>query len=363
VAWLFCSSPPIRLPERELWKIFYASVQKRAMRKTPYFKEKLETIEVRKKSLSQLLQEMARTGFQGRKLGEAALLWEEMLGEEDLTIFFGYAGSMSTTGMWKIVCWLIEKRFIDVLVSTGANISEDILEAMGGTYWRGTDFVDDADLLKHMIDRFYDVYADELEYRKMEGLIAEFMGTLEEDRPYSSREFLWEFGKWLHRKGIKCIVSTAYKHKVPIFCPAIVDSGYGIALLEAKKRICLDQGRDFREMLEIGKRQENRGVIYIGGGVPKDFVQLLAVAVDLWRGGEKPYPHKYALQITTDQPVWGGLSGCTLKEAISWGKVSPHGKNITCYCDATIALPLLSHYLNERVKERRKYPDFSWLLK
>ncbi len=333
------------------------------MRKTPYFKEKLETIEVRKKSLSQLLQEMAKTGFQGRKLGEAAALWEEMLGKKNMAIFFGYTGSMSTTGMWKIVCWLIEKRFIDVLVSTGANISEDILEAMGGTYWRGTDFVDDADLLKHKVDRFYDVYADELEYRKMEGLISEFMETLEEGHPYSSREFLWEFGKWLHRRGINCIVSTAYRKKVPIFCPAIIDSGYGIAYLEAKKKVCLDQGRDFAELLEIGKRLERRGVIYIGGGVPKDFVQLLAVAIDLLRGGEDPCPHDYAIQITTDQPVWGGLSGCTLKEAISWGKVSPHGKNVTCYCDATIALPLLSHYLNERVRSRRSYPDFSWLLK
>ncbi len=336
---------------------------KKVMRKTPYFKEKLETIEVKRKSLSQLLQEMAKTGFQGRKLGEAALLWEEMLKEKDLAIFFGYTGSMSTTGMWKIVCWLIEKRFIDVLVSTGANISEDLLEAMGGTYWRGTDLVDDADLLKHKIDRFYDVYADELEYRKMEGLIAEFIETLDENHPYSSREFLWEFGKWLNGKGINCIVSTAYRKKVPIFCPAIVDSGYGIAYLQAKKKICLDQGKDFVELLEIGEKLGRRGVIYIGGGVPKDFVQLLAVAIDLVKGGEKPYPHEYAIQITTDQPVWGGLSGCTLREAISWGKISANGKYVTCYCDATIALPLLSHYLNERVKSRKNYPDFSWLLK
>ncbi|MEM2878653.1 MAG: deoxyhypusine synthase [Candidatus Hadarchaeales archaeon] len=333
------------------------------MRKTPYFKEKMKTIEVKDKSISQLLSEMADTGFQGRKLGEAAKVWEEMIGEKDLTIIMGYAGSMSTTGMWKIVCWLIENRYVDILVSTGANISEDLLEAMGGTYWKGSPFVDDADLLKHKIDRFYDVYADELEYRQMERLIKEFMMTLE-DRPYSSREFLYLFGNWLWKKGIKCIVSTAARKKVPIFCPAIVDSGYGIAAVEAQKEgkiVRIDQMEDFREFVKIGERAKRTGVVYIGGGVPKDFTQLLAVAIDLMRGGEVPYPHEYAIQITADSPQWGGLSGCTFQEAVSWGKISATGKNVVCYCDATIALPLVSHSLKERAKPRKSSPDFSWL--
>jgi len=333
------------------------------MRKTPYFKERLRTIEVGKKSISQLLSEMAETGFQGRKLGEAAKLWEEMVGQKDLTILMGYAGSLSTTGMWKIVRWLIENRYIDVLVSTGANISEDILEAMGGTYWKGSHLVDDADLLEYKIDRFYDVYADELEYRKMEGLLKEFMMTLD-DSPYSSREFLYRFGKWLWRKGIKSIVSTAAQNKVPVYCPGIVDSGYGIAAIEAEREgkiVRLDQMEDFREFVRLGDEMKKTGVVYIGGGVPKDFTQLLAVAIDLRRGGETPYPHDYAIQITTDSPQWGGLSGCTFQEAVSWGKISAGGKNVVCYCDATIALPLISHYLAERVSSRTSYPDFSRL--
>jgi deoxyhypusine synthase len=333
------------------------------MRKTPYFKEKLRTIEVGPKSISQLLSEMAETGFQGRKLGEAAQVWEEMLRQRDLMIIMGYAGSMSTTGMWKIICWLIENRYIDVLVSTGANISEDILEAMGGTYWKGSHLVDDADLLRHKIDRFYDVYADELEYRRMEGLIKEFMLTLE-DRPYSSREFLYRFGKWLSRKGIRSIISVAAEKRVPVFCPGLVDSGYGIAAIEAEaegKIVRVDQMEDFREFLKLGEKSGKTGVVYIGGGVPKDFAQLLTVALDLKRGGEVPYPHDYAIQITTDSPQWGGLSGCTFQEAVSWGKISASGKNVVCYCDATIALPLISHYLFERAKGRKSYPDFSWL--
>jgi len=335
------------------------------MRKTPYFKEKLETIEVGEKSISQLLAEMAKTGFQGRKLGEAVEVWADMIKEKDLMILMGYAGSMSTTGMWKIICWLIENRYIDVLVSTGANISEDLFEAMGGTYWQGSHLVDDADLLRHKIDRFYDVYADELEYRKMENLIAEFMMGLDQNHDYSSREFLYQFGKWLSERDIKCIVSTAYENKVPIFCPAIVDSGYGIAVLTAAgkgKNIKIDQMEDFREFVELGEKHRKTGVVYVGGGVPKDFIQLLAVALDLKRGGEVPYPHDYAIQITTDASQWGGLSGCTFQEAISWGKISATGKNAVCYCDATIALPLIVHALNERVKFKRKCPDFSWLL-
>lgn len=331
-------------------------------RTTPYFREKVRTIEVGPKSISQLLKEMSNTGFQGRKLGEVVDVWEEMLRQPDLTIIMGLTGSMSTTGMWKIICWLIEKRFIDVLVPTGANISEDIYEALGGTYWKGTWLVDDADLLRHRIDRFYDVFADEYEYRQMEEKIAEFMMELDDSKVYSSREFLWLFGRWLSKRGIKCIVSTAYEHGVPIYCPALVDSGYGIACIhamQAGKNIRLDQAEDFREFSKLCANRKT-GVIYIGGGVPKDFVQLMAVSREFLSGKEEPLPHEYAIQITTDSPQWGGLSGCTLEEAVSWGKTSPHGKKVTCYCDATIALPLVAHALYERVTFKREAPRFEF---
>jgi deoxyhypusine synthase len=331
-------------------------------RKTPYFREKEVPIEVGPKSISQLLREMSQTGFQGRKLGEVVEVWEEMIRDPDLTIIMGLTGSLSTTGMWKIVCWLIERRFIDILVSTGANISEDLYEALGGTYWKGSHLVDDEDLLRHKIDRFYDVFADEYEYRRMEEKVSEFMMELDDGKAYSSREFLWLFGKWLAERNIKCIVSTAYKYGVPIYSPALVDSGYGIACIHAlrkNKRIKLDQAEDFREFLNLCKDRRT-GVVYIGGGVPKDFVQLVTVARDMVRGWDKPLPHEYAIQITTDSPQWGGLSGCTLEEAVSWGKTSPRGKKVTCYCDATIALPLVAHALFERVKSARKGPKFEF---
>ncbi|MEM3578995.1 MAG: deoxyhypusine synthase [Candidatus Bathyarchaeia archaeon] len=340
-------------------------------RQTPFFKKKLEPIEVKTpKKISELLAEMAKTGFQGRKLGEIVEVWEEML-KDDVVIFFGFTGSMSTTGQWKIVNWLIEHRFIDVIVSTGANISEDILEAMGGTYWQGHHLVDDNQLLQYKIDRFYDVFADELEYRQMESLIANFMKKLNPSRKYSSADFLHLFGKELSQMGIKSIVAAAYENKVPVFCPAIVDSGYGIAYLLNRKTECnfditIDQMRDFEQLVDIkAKAAPESGVIYIGGGVPKDFIQLTTVGRSLTesRKYERVYPHKYAIQITTDAPHWGGLSGCTFEEAISWGKEAKEGRNVQCYCDATIALPIVVHALAEKTDKRARVPDLSWMFK
>ena len=151
-----------------------------------YFTKKLEPIQVKEKSVSQLLAEMSRTAYQGRKLGEAVDVWENMLKEKDLTIVMGYAGSMSTAGQWTIVNWLIENRFIDVLVSTGANVSEDIVDAMGLGYWQGSHMVNDEDLLKADVNRYYDVFGKETDYRQMEELITDFVMTLKTDFPYSS---------------------------------------------------------------------------------------------------------------------------------------------------------------------------------
>ncbi|MGB9778514.1 MAG: deoxyhypusine synthase family protein, partial [Candidatus Bathyarchaeales archaeon] len=170
-----------------------------------YFERKVEPIEVREKTISELLTEMSKTAYQGRKLGEAVEVWEAMLKEKDLTIIMGFAGSMSTAGQWKIVNWLIEKRFIDVLVSTGANVSEDIVDAMGLGYWQGTPYANDAALVKADINRYYDVYGKESDYRQMEELMTEFMLTLKTNFAYSSMELLYLFGKWLSKKGIKSI--------------------------------------------------------------------------------------------------------------------------------------------------------------
>ncbi|MGD0145759.1 MAG: deoxyhypusine synthase [Nitrososphaerales archaeon] len=325
------------------------------------------TIKVGKKSISDLLEEMAQTGFQGKKLGEVANIWVEMARQKDLTVFMGLTGSLSTTGQWKIIRWLIEKRYVDVLVSTGANISEDILEALGYHYYQGTWLADDEKLLKLKIDRFYDVYADELQYRKLENTIYKFANTLDERTTYSTREFLYQFGEYLSKKGINSIVAAAYEAKVPVYSPGLIDSGYGVALSllrrQKGKLIRLDQTKDMEELAQIAERTKRTGVVYLGGGVPKDTIQLSTIIKSLAKGGEEETPHEYAIQITADSPQWGGLSGCTLEEAISWGKISSQAKKATLYADITLALPIVVHALNERVERRSHPPDLGWVFK
>ncbi|MCC6016162.1 MAG: deoxyhypusine synthase [Desulfurococcaceae archaeon] len=341
------------------------------MGSNPYLVEKLKTFEVRGRSFKDFLRDLADTAYQGRALGEVYKIITDMLRDPDVTIFLGLAGSMSTAGMWKIIKWFIEKRYVDVLVSTGANISEDIYEAMGFSYYKGSPNVDDYELYKYKIDRFYDVFADELAYRKMENLIKEFIYTLPKGAQYSTAEFLYLFGRYLNSKGIDCIVSAAYRAGVPVFSPALVDSGYGIATViairEKGHRIVLDMVKDFDQIVEIGRRSKKLAAIYIGGGVPKDYVNLVTVAqtlLDILEKGEEGYkPLEYAVQITTDAPQWGGLSGATLEEAVSWGKVSYKAKKRVVYVDATIALPLITQALYEEGIERPAKPDLSWLFK
>ena len=325
------------------------------------------TIEVDKKSLSALLEEMAQTGFQGKKLGEVAKIWTEMARQKGLTVFLGLTGSLSTTGQWKIIRWLVENRYVDVVVSTGANISEDILEALGYHYYQGTWLADDEELLKLKIDRFYDVYADEMQYRKLERTIYKYADTLDESKVYSTREFLYGFGEFMSKKGIDSIVAAAYKAKVPVYSPGLIDSGYGVALSllrrEKGKMIRLDQTKDMEELAQIAEKTKRTGVVYLGGGVPKDTIQLSTIIKSLSKGGEKETPHEYAIQITADSPQWGGLSGCTLEEAISWGKISYDAKKAVLYADITLALPLVAHALNEKVERRADPPDLSWVFK
>ncbi len=347
----------------------------------PY--EKVRAIQVSKgKPLSQLIAEMSDTGFQGRRLAEVCDIFEEMIGEKDLTILMGYAGSLSVAGQWSIISWLMEHRYIDVLAATGANLTEDIVEGMGRSYYKGTHAVDDEYLCRKGLNRYYDIYGTEKDYMNMIELIGEFILTLDEDYKYSSRQFLYLLGSWLGKKGVRSILTSAAEKRIPVFCPGIADSPVGDAALFARSRgftLCIDGIKDYIEFMGLAEKVKDTGVFYIGGGVPKDFVQLFAVSADLLyadkkipnrknpvsrEGTDETYhPHKYAIQITSDSPQWGGLSGCTFEEATSWGKetISGTGRTAQCFCDATIALPLLAHVIAERVENAREGVDFSEL--
>ena len=334
------------------------------------------------RSADGLLRAMGRTGFQGRSLARAADVWERMIRDPDCVILLGYAGSLSTTGQYEIIDWLIENHYIDVLVGTGANLSEDICDAMGRPYRQAPLPADDEALFQQGFNRYHDVLGHENDYLEMTELIAEFYQSIDDDRllATSSARLLSEFGWWLDRRGVRrSIVAVAARSGVPVFCPAIQDSPYGDAALIARargKRIGVDGFGDYEEFMRLSIGIEATGVVYLGGGVPKDYIQLFAVTADLLfvdrqvpgraagkirhDDSETYYPHRYAVQITTDSPQWGGLSGCTFDEAVSWGKEQPGGDYAQCYCDATIALPLLSQVLAERLDGFERPAKLRW---
>jgi deoxyhypusine synthase len=287
-----------------------------------------------------------------------------MLRDEGCVVFFGMSGAMVPAGMRRVVAHLIEHRFVDVVVTTGANVFHDIHEALGGRHFLGTPNADDTLLQRHGIDRIYDVFAREEEFRSVDRLIAELSRELSAGREYSSREVVAFLGEKLLERGAAgdSLVVAAHRRGVPVFVPALGDSSVGIALTLARReghRVVVNQIKDVDEITRIVEGAERTGVVYIGGGVPKNFIQQTEVVASILgvdRGG-----HDYAVQFTTDAPHWGGLSGCTFEEAVSWGKVSPQARKVQCFVDATIALPIVVHALHEvRKTFRKRVPAFKW---
>jgi deoxyhypusine synthase len=336
-----------------------------------FLRAEVKSIKVDNKSIGQLIEDMSNTAFQGRALGEVVKVWEEACRASDTVIYLGLAGSLSTAGQSEIIKWLIRNRFVDVLVSTGANITEDLIEAMGAKYYKGSPRLDDAALWKAGIYRFHDVLVRERDYVAMEKMLAEFLAGLDRTRTYNSATLLNRLGEWLNARGIEGILTEAWRSGVPVFSPALVDSGMGVAYLYNRYRygesfrILVDHFEDYELLVKIKARHANSAAIFIGGGVPKDVIQLASVAVDLLLSGDihRTRPHKFAAQITTDAPHWGGLSGATLEEGKSWGKEGPESLIAQCFCDATIALPFVAHALMGRVGKREGPPDLNWVFK
>ena len=297
--------------------------------------------------ISRLLEGMSHTGFQGRKLGESVAVWADMIRDPECTILFGLSGAMIPAGMQNCIIELVEHRYIDVIVSTGANIFHDACEHMGVRHYIGHHHVDDGHLFSKGIDRIYDVFAYEEQFRTIDRQFADFAREIE---PFhgSSREFIGRWGERMMRQKPegRSVIASAVKHNVPIFIPALCDSSIGIGLLMARRdgiNIDIDQLTDVDEISGIVEHAGKTGVVYIGGGVPKNFIQQTQVIADVYGGDQGG--HAYAVQYTTDAPHWGGLSGCTFEEAISWGKESVHTPRVQCFCDATIALPLITSAL------------------
>ncbi len=289
--------------------------------------------------IDDLVREFGGCGFGAGRLAQACDIYEEMLGDSSATKFFGLAGAMVPAGMRNIVSGLIRDGRIDVLVSTGANLVHDIIESLGLPHYKGSEVVDDNALYREEIDRIYDVYVPELHFTRLEEHLIRVFPDMGEQ--ISIREMLTGIGKSLSDPN--SILRAAYECDVPIFCPAVQDSMIGLHawLYRQTNPLNVDVFADVHEFLDICFDSERSGALFIGGGVPKNFI--LQGTLMTSKGFD------YAIQLTTDRPESGGLSGATLDEAKSWGKVKKDAKSVTVYSDATITLPILVAAVQSRL--------------
>jgi deoxyhypusine synthase len=311
----------------------------------------------------EILSRMERISFQGRNLATAHRVWQKML-EDDVTIFLGMAGALSAGGLRMVVAHLIQHRYVDCLVATGANLYHDLHETRGQYHYVGSPLADDATLADERIDRVYDTYASEEEFCDNDNWIADFACTLEH-RPYTTREFLYQLGGYLWTTtGRDGILTAAYRANVPIFCPAIADSSIGMGLSQARHKAPqaghIDIIGDIIESANVIIRRPRTASVVLGGGTPKNFINQASVQAEFY--SSHVTGHRYALQIVTDVPHFGGASGSSLEEAQSWGKLATDSVRVSVQADATIALPLLASALaqtSQSLLSRRKVPVFA----
>jgi len=315
--------------------------------KKELLKEKVEHIDIKKFNAIPLIEGFDKMAFQSRNLARACKIYDTMISDKDCTVFLCLAGSLVSAGLKKVIVDLVKNNMVDAIVSTGAIVvDQDFFEGLGFYHYRGFVNADDDQLRELMIDRIYDTFIDEEDLRVCDMAtkkIADYM----KPGAYSSREFIYNMGEYLDKNGKReSFVHEAYKKQVPIFCPAFSDSSAGFGLIfhqteKKEKSISIDSVKDFRELTQIKVKSKDSGLLMIGGGVPKNFVQDTVVAADIL-GANAPM-HKYAIQLTVADERDGALSGSTLKEANSWGKVDV-GLEQMVYGEATLTLPLLASY-------------------
>ena len=310
-----------------------------------------------------IMDSMSNMSFTSRDTANAAKIFNEMLSDKNCTIFLTLAGSTSAAGCMKLYADLIKYNMVDAIVATGASIIDmDFFEALGFRHYQGSQFQDDTELRENYIDRIYDTYIDEEELQSCDKTICDIANSLE-PKTYTSREFIYEIGKYLKNNSKKkeSLIETAFDNNVPIFCPAFTDSSAGFGLVmhqeqNPKNHMTIDSIREFRELTEIKLQSKQSGLLMIGGGVPKNFIQDTVVCAELL--GKKVDMHKYAIQITVADARDGACSSSTLKEASSWGKVDITKEQMV-FAEATSVLPLIAsdayHREHWKNRDRKKF--------
>lgn len=330
--------------------------------KKGFLKEEIKHLDIKKYNVVPLVEAMEHMAFSARNLNRAARIYDMMLKDKECGIILTLAGSIFSAGLKKVVYDLVMNNMADAIVSTGAiMVDQDFFEALGFKHYIGTPFSDDNLLRELHIDRIYDTYIDEDELRICDETCAKIADSLE-PRPYSSREFIWEMGKYLEDHGgpkvDDSVISACYKKHVPIFVPAFSDcsAGFGFIMHQTQnplKHVSIDSAKDFLELTQIKLKSKETGIFMIGGGVPKNFTQDVVVAADILKD-DAPM-HKYAVQITVADERDGALSGSTLKEASSWGKVETTYEQMV-YGEATVIMPLVAGYAYHKGSWKERTP-------
>jgi deoxyhypusine synthase len=319
------------------------------MEKNDLLKEVIEHIDITSFDSTPIIDSMRKMSFSSRDTANATDILMRMVNDKDCTVMLTLAGSTSAGGCMQVYVDMVRNRMVDVIVATGASIIDmDFFEALGFKHYRGRMDVLDSKLRSLYIDRIYDTFIDEEELQNCDGTIKEVADKLE-PRPYSSREFIAELGKYLVGHSVKknSLIQVAYEMGVPIFCPAFSDSSAGFGLVKHQwenpdKHVSIDSVKDFLELTMIKMEAGTSGLFMIGGGVPKNFAQDTVVCAEIL-GKEVPM-HQYAVQITVADVRDGACSSSTLKEASSWGKVETIYEQMV-YAEATTVLPLMVSYV------------------
>jgi len=319
-------------------------------RKAELLSKPVEHIDIKSFDARPIVDAMKKMSFTSRDLGRATELYNQMLADKDCSIILVIAGSTSAGGCMDLYADLVKHNMVDAIVATGASIVDmDFFEALGHKHYQALEIPDDDTLRSLLIDRIYDTYIDEESLQETDHTIALIANSLE-PRPYSSRAFIREMGKWLVDNGRKdnSLVKLAFENDVPIFCPAFTDSSAGFGLVKhqvdamkaGRQYMTMDSIADFRELTDIKIKAGTTGLLMIGGGVPKNFTQDTVVCAEIL-GYEDVEVHKYAVQITVADVRDGACSSSTLQEAASWGKVSTALEQMV-FAEATSVLPLLA---------------------
>ncbi|HKZ45740.1 MAG TPA: deoxyhypusine synthase family protein [archaeon] len=299
----------------------------------------------RKQSVNELVEQLKSTAFNARKLSQATDILETMIKDKNCIKFLGLSGALVPAGMRSCVVEMIENKWIDIIVSTGSNITHDIAQSFGEEYLQiNPAKIDDMKLRKKGLDRIYDVVSPSETMSTMEKNIQNILKKIK-DGEYPTFELMDEIGKRMKDKN--SIVRAASKNGVKIITPALVDSILGIQvwMYSQDHKLRVNEMKDLDYLINLNfdlkEQKKNTGALILGGGVPKNFILQSVLIADK--------PHKYVVQITTDRPEYGGLSGATLDEAKSWGKVNEKSLLCTVSCDTTIALPIILSALKERL--------------